>query len=127
MRTIWNCLTCIIFTVAVFCRSTEEGAGDEVAIREIVQKYMNARETKDPRAMESLFTSDADQLVSSGEWRKGLGEIVRGTLASSQKTGGKRSIEVVSIRFVAPGVALLTDAMSSPVLQAERTARCGQR
>lgn len=93
--------------MAVFARSTEEGAGDEVAIREIVQKYMNARETKDPRAMESLFTSDADQLVSSGEWRKGLGEIVRGTLASSQKTGGKRSIEVVSIRFVAPGVALV--------------------
>src|SRR5450432_366325 len=83
-----------------------QAAGDEAAIRGMVQKYMDARENNDPRALEALFTSDADQLVSSGEWRKGRGEVVKGTMASSQSSGGKRTITVTSVRFLAPGVAL---------------------
>jgi uncharacterized protein (TIGR02246 family) len=79
---------------------------DETAIRAIVQKYMDARESQDARAVESLFTSDADQLVSSGEWRKGRGEVVKGTLASTRNSGGKRTITLTSIRFVTPGVAV---------------------
>ena len=79
---------------------------DETAIRAIVQKYMDARESQDARAVESLFTADADQLVSSGEWRKGRGEVVKGTLASTRNSGGKRTITLTSIRFVTPGVAV---------------------
>ncbi len=79
---------------------------EEAAVREIVQKYMDARDRQDPRAIESLFTPDADQLVSSGEWRKGRPEVVKGTMASSQSSGGKRTITVESIRFLAPGTAL---------------------
>src|SRR5690242_9910146 len=78
----------------------------ETMIRELVQKYMDARESQDPRAVEALFTSDADQLVSTGEWRKGRSEVVRGTLASSQISPGKRTITVTSIRFLAPNVAI---------------------
>jgi uncharacterized protein (TIGR02246 family) len=81
-------------------------ANDEAAVREIVQEYMDARDRQDPRAIEALFTADADQLVSSGEWRKGRPDVVRGTMASSQSSGGKRTITVESVRFVAPGVAL---------------------
>jgi uncharacterized protein (TIGR02246 family) len=79
---------------------------DEAAIRQIVQKYVDARESMDAHAIEALFTSDADQLVSTGEWRKGRGEVVRGTMASSQSSGGKRTITVVSVRLVEPGVAI---------------------
>ncbi len=79
---------------------------EEAAVREVVQKYVDAREHMDARAIEALFTSDADQLVSTGEWRKGRSEVVRGTLASSRSTGGKRTITVTSVRFVAPGVAI---------------------
>jgi uncharacterized protein (TIGR02246 family) len=79
---------------------------DEASIRTVVQKYVDARESMDAHAIEALFTSDADQLVSSGEWRKGRSEVVRGTMASSQSSGGKRSITVASVRFVAPGVAI---------------------
>ena len=82
------------------------GQSDEAAIRQVVQKYVDARESMDANAIEALFTSDADQLVSTGEWRKGRSEVVRGTMASSQSSGGKRSITVVSVRFVAPGVAI---------------------
>lgn len=80
--------------------------GDDAAIREVVKQYVAARENKDPRAVEALFTGDADQLVSSGEWRKGREAVVRGTLESSQRTGGKRTITLESIRFVGPDVAV---------------------
>ena len=83
-----------------------QGAADEVAIRQVVQKYVDARESRDAGAVGALFTSDADQLVSSGEWRRGRAEVVRGTMASSQNSGGKRTITVTAVRFLAAGVAL---------------------
>jgi uncharacterized protein (TIGR02246 family) len=83
-----------------------QSSGDEQAIRDVVKKYVDARDQKDPRAIEALFTSDADQLVSSGEWRKGRAGVVAGTLASSQREAGKRTIQVESIRFLGPGVAI---------------------
>src|SRR5216117_2684999 len=46
-------------------------SADDTQIREVVRKYMAARELQDPKAVEALFTADADQLVSSGEWRRG--------------------------------------------------------
>ncbi len=80
--------------------------GDEAAIREVVRQYVDARERIDPKAVEQLFTSDADQLVSSGEWRKGRDAVVRGTMASSSSTGGKRTITVESVRFLGAEVAI---------------------
>jgi dTDP-4-dehydrorhamnose reductase len=82
-------------------------SSDEAAVREVVKKYVDAREQRDPAAVEALFTSEADQLVSSGEWRKGRPAVVKGTMASSAATGGKRTITVESVRFVATGVALV--------------------
>jgi uncharacterized protein (TIGR02246 family) len=82
------------------------GSNDEVAIREVVSKYVDARERIDPKAVETLFTSDADQLVSSGEWRKGRDAVVSGTMASSRNSGGKRSITVESIRLLSSDVAI---------------------
>ncbi len=85
---------------------TQTPGKDETAIREIVGQYVAARERIDPKAVEELFTADADQLVSSGEWRRGRDAVVRGTMASSRNTGGKRTITVESIRFVTPEVAI---------------------
>jgi uncharacterized protein (TIGR02246 family) len=82
------------------------GSNDDAAIREVVRKYVDARERIDPQAVEQLFTGDADQLVSSGEWRKGREAVVRGTMASSNSTGGKRTITVESVRFITPEVAI---------------------
>jgi len=79
---------------------------DEAAIRTIVSKYVAAREQIDPQAVAALFTADADQLVSSGEWRRGRDEVVRGTMASSQAATGKRTITVETIRFISGDVAL---------------------
>ena len=79
---------------------------DEAAIRTLVSKYVAARGQIDAQAVGALFTPDADQLVSSGEWRKGRVEVVRGTMASSQAATGKRTITVESIRFITGDVAL---------------------
>jgi uncharacterized protein (TIGR02246 family) len=89
--------------------STQAGSanpGDEAAIKDVVARYVDARDRKDAKATEVLFTRDADQLVSSGEWRKGRDEVVRGTMASSESSGGKRTITVETIRFVTPDAAL---------------------
>lgn len=72
---------------------------EEASIRDLVREYMAARQKNDAAAIGALFTSDADQLTSSGEWRKGRDEIVRGTQASSKQTAGTRSIVVESVRF----------------------------
>jgi uncharacterized protein (TIGR02246 family) len=79
---------------------------DEAAIRGVVSQYVAAREAIDPKAVEALFTSDADQLVSSGEWRKGRDAVVRGSIASSRNSGGKRTITVESIRMITADVAI---------------------
>ena len=90
-----------IVSLPVFAQSP----ADDAAIRGIVKSYIDARDRDDAKGVEALFTSDADQLVSSGEWRKGRDEVVKGTLAST-RSGGKRTIAIETIRHIAPGVAI---------------------
>src|SRR2546423_3565226 len=79
---------------------------DEAAIRTVVNKYVDARDHTDAKATAELFTADADQLVSTGEWRKGKDAVVKGTMASSQSSMGKRTITVETIRFLANDIAI---------------------
>jgi uncharacterized protein (TIGR02246 family) len=79
---------------------------DAAAIRDVVRKYAEARESRDAKAIEALFTPDADQLVSSGEWRRGREVLVRGALASSARTGGTRTLHVETIRMVGADTAI---------------------
>ena len=92
--------------IALFAAALAFAQTDESAIREVVQKYVNARELRDPKAVEALFAEDADQLVSDGVWRKGREVIVKGTLESSQRSGGRRTIEVQSVRMLSADVAV---------------------
>jgi uncharacterized protein (TIGR02246 family) len=83
------------------------GAADPTAaIRAAIQQYVDVREHPDAEALERLFTADADQLVSSGEWRKGREAVVKGTIAASQREAGKRTIAIESIRFLSKNVAI---------------------
>jgi uncharacterized protein (TIGR02246 family) len=79
---------------------------DEAAVREAVRRYVNARELKDPAAIEALFTADADQHTTSGEWRRGRAQIVPGTLESSTRNPGTRTITVQAVRFITADVAI---------------------
>jgi uncharacterized protein (TIGR02246 family) len=105
MRVKLAIISCIVSVTPWFAPDNVQH-NDEVAIRQVVSKYVDARERRDPKAVEELFTNDADQLVSSGEWRRGRDAVVRGTMESSSRTGGKRSITVESVRMVTPDVAI---------------------
>jgi uncharacterized protein (TIGR02246 family) len=103
-----------LLTVSVWLMTVLQASGpaarpaalDEAAIRDVVKQYVAAHERSDPSAIGALFTDGADQLTSSGEWRKGRDEIVRGTLASSTRASGTRTITLETIRFPARGVAI---------------------
>jgi uncharacterized protein (TIGR02246 family) len=94
-----------LFGVVVVAQQPTRTA-DAQAVRAVVGRYVAAREARDPAAVAALFTADADQLVSSGEWRIGRGKVVEGSLASTERTGGKREIAVDRVRFVSDDVAV---------------------
>ena len=85
---------------------SKPGADDDAAVRDLVTRYANGREKGDPAAVAALFTSDADQLVSSGEWRRGRDVLVKGVLSSTQ-AGGKRTTTVETVRFLTPDAAIV--------------------
>ena len=81
-------------------------SADDRAVREVVRRYVAAREARDEKAVAALFTADADQLVSSGEWRQGREQVVSGSLASTAQSGGKRTIDVERVRSLSKDVAV---------------------
>jgi uncharacterized protein (TIGR02246 family) len=101
------CLSLIITSFGTLYAQEKTSDASSRAIRDVVARYMQARNDKDAKAIPQLFTSDADQLVSTGEWRKGINELVRGTSASSKKEKNQSSITVESIRLIDPSVAIV--------------------
>ena len=99
------------------------GLPREAEIYDLVRRYVEAREKRDPKAIEALFTADADQLVSSGEWRRGRDAVVKGTLASSAASSGSRSITVETVRMVGQDLASPTAATRSAELAGAETRR----
>ena len=79
---------------------------DDVAVKTVIRNYVNARELRDPAAIEGLFTTDADQHTTSGEWRRGRAQVTSGSLASSTQNPGDRTITVETVRLITPDVAI---------------------
>jgi uncharacterized protein (TIGR02246 family) len=73
---------------------------DENTIRQLIQRYVDARNQMDQAALRELFTADADQLVSTGQWRRGLDNLLEGAMASSKKENGKSSVTIESVRML---------------------------
>jgi uncharacterized protein (TIGR02246 family) len=106
MRIVIVCGCWLVSMGLGWAQTAAGNAADEKAIREVVQRYVDARERRDAAALATLFTADADQFTTSGEWRKGRDAIVKGGLASSQQNPGTRTIKVETVRFIAPAVAI---------------------
>ena len=100
----------VLALLAVFAFTTQpafaQNAANDAAVKEVVRKYVDAREKRDAGLLEALFTPDADQLTTSGEWRHGRANVVKGGLASSQANPGSRQITIEVVRFVTPDVAV---------------------
>lgn len=98
--------TMLMLVTTLLASGQAPPATPEAGVRAVVARYLDARDHRDAKAVGELFTEDADQLTSSGDWRKGREEIVRGTLASSDRTGGTRTITIQTVRFPTKDVAI---------------------
>jgi len=94
-------LPLLLALTPAFAQSGEE------PVRELIARYAAAREAMDPARVSALFTPDADQLVSSGEWRRGREALVQGAMASSRQNEGRRTLSVEGIRFLSPAIAIV--------------------
>ena len=105
----WNALLVAALTLAgsPAVRAPAAQSSDEAAIRTLVGHYVNARELRDPAAIEALFTADADQHTTAGEWRRGRAEVTRGALESSRRNPGNRRIVVETVRLITTDVAVV--------------------
>ena len=79
---------------------------NENEIIQLIAAYQDARESKDTTRLKGLFVKDADQLVSSGTWRRGLDELLPGMLRSSGRNPGTRTITVENVRFISDSSAI---------------------
>lgn len=98
--------TLILLSLVASPTAAAAQPSDEAAIRTVVRNYVSARDLQDPAAIEALFTADADQHTTAGEWRRGRSEVIRGSIASSKQNPGDRRITVETVRFVTSDVAI---------------------
>ncbi len=101
MRPLLIALSLLAATPAV-----AQTAADEAAIRALVRSYVDARQLRSEEAVGALFTEDADQHTTTGEWRRGRAGIVPGTMRSSAANPGSRAITVETVRFLTPDAAI---------------------
>lgn len=73
----------------------------------LIDQYAQARETKDTVLLKQILTDDIDQLVSTGEWRRGFETARQGMLRSSTANPGSRTLTVDQIRFLSRETALV--------------------
>jgi ketosteroid isomerase-like protein len=69
-------------------------------IHSLIDKYSEAREKSDTLLLKSILTPDVDQLVSTGEWRNGIGASMKGMQRSSANNAGTRTLTIEKIRLL---------------------------
>jgi len=71
-------------------------------IHSLIDNYSVARQKKDTLLLGRILTTNIDQLVSSGKWRKGKEESMKGMLQSSENNPGTRTLKIENIRLLNP-------------------------
>ncbi len=98
-------LTSLLAAHGVLAQNADR-ATDERAIKAVIQGFLDKRDANDAAGLSALLTADADQQQTSGAMRRGRDAVVTGSLSTQRSTGGKRTISVDSVRFVAADVAI---------------------
>ena len=108
MLTTMTMVFSVALTVAGFGQAAAPASADDAAIRRVVQQQDEARNRGDWKALSELFMQDAEQLTSSGTWRRGRAAIEKGVAQSmgSVYKGAKYTTKVESVRMLAPTVAM---------------------
>ena len=97
----------LIGTAVLFAQNTLDKKSAEKKIYVLIENYTKSRETRDTTLLNSILTSDIDQLVSSGEWRHGKEGAKTGMMRSSTNNPGERTITIEQIRFINPDCAIV--------------------
>ena len=77
------------------------------AITSLIDQYSQARETRDTALLKTILTPDVDQLVSTGEWRRGINAAVEGMMKSSANSPGTRTLNVEKIQAITGSSAIV--------------------
>lgn len=86
--------------------SATSAQADETAVRQTLQAYVDGREARDIAAVRAVLDESVDQLTSRGEWRRGIDAATAGMQRSATRNPGTRTLEVETVRFLTPEVAL---------------------
>jgi ketosteroid isomerase-like protein len=108
MKNICLCLLFYVFSTSLmYAQQVVLTAKQKQDISTLIDQYAFARENQDTVLLKNILTKDVDQLVSSGEWRNGMNESVKGMLKSSQSSSGSRKIIVDKIRLLNSSSAIV--------------------
>lgn len=77
------------------------------AIHRLIDQYSQAREKRDTALLKSILTTSVDQLVSTGEWRNGIGAAIKGMQKSSTENPGTRTLSIDKIKMLSATVAIV--------------------
>ncbi len=94
-RLAFGILLTFLFTLDSYAQNT----ANEEAIHSLIDQYAQAREQQDTALLNQILTKEIDQLVSSGEWRRGIDTAKEGMMGSSRRNPGDRTLEVDNVRF----------------------------
>ncbi|WP_339713513.1 SgcJ/EcaC family oxidoreductase [uncultured Kriegella sp.] len=98
---IWVSYTILLLILTGACAQVDTTKNEqEKAIIALIAEYAQVRETKDTVALKQLLTTEVDQLVSTGEWRRGKKGALEGMMRSSNSNPGGRTLAVEHIRFL---------------------------
>jgi uncharacterized protein (TIGR02246 family) len=80
---------------------------DQIKILALIDDYSKARENQDTLLLKSILTEEVDQLVSSGEWRTGISEAMKGMQRSTASNPGQRQLKVEKSRLLNETCAII--------------------
>jgi hypothetical protein len=108
MRKYFLVLLCTLsVTQFLFAQGTLPGDKQRKEISSLIDNYSKARESSDTVLLKRILIPDVDQLVSTGEWRNGLGAAVEGMVKSSANSPGTRTLQIEKIRMVNVNCAIV--------------------
>jgi len=96
----------LIIIVLSFVTIILPAQNDDQLIINLVDQYNNARVATDAGLLKQILVDDIDQLVSTGEWRRGLEASMAGMMRSSTRQPGSRSLTVEKVRFLTSETAI---------------------
>lgn len=97
----------LIAVLFSYGQGSTPGEHQRKSITSLIDQYSQAREKRDTVLLKTILTTEVDQLVSTGEWRNGIGASVAGMLKSSANSPGTRTLHIEKIRMLNPNSAIV--------------------